>query len=338
MTNSVSIGDLSRAALLRQANTQLKSRLLVLTQESASGVKSDMAQAVGGNFGHLAQVEARLTTLAAYRETAAAAQAELAGLQAALETIGKIGSEIGNGMSSGVSATDETSISIRSRQARDDLNAVVGLMNVEIGGRFLLSGSAVETRPMGDAAGILADARAQVAGLTDPAAIAAAISGWFDAAPGLGGFADTWFGGNTDTRTVATSSQAAVTQTLTGLDPSFQDILKGLVLGALADDPAVALAREDKASLVAQAGATALAGVRALTMRRTEVGMQEEAIARDAARNAAETTAMSIARTRIVEADPYETASALTQTETSLQNLYALTARLSRLSLTDYLR
>ncbi|WP_415391689.1 hypothetical protein [Paracoccus sp. SJTW-4] len=338
MTNSVSIGDLSRAALLRQANAQLKSRLLVLTQESASGVKSDMAQAVGGNFGHLAQVEARLTTLAAYRETAAAAQAELAGLQAALETIGKIGSEIGNGMSSGVSATDETSISIRSRQARDDLNAVVGLMNVEIGGRFLLSGSAVETRPMGDAAGILADARAQVAGLTDPAAIAAAISGWFGAAPGLGGFADTWFGGNTDTRMVASSSQAAVTQTLTGLDPSFRDILKGLVLGALADDPAVALAREDKAALVAQAGTTTLAGVRALTMRRAEVGMQEEAIARDAARNAAETTAMSIARTRIVEADPYETASALTQTETSLQNLYALTARLSRLSLTDYLR
>ncbi len=338
MTNSVSIGDLSRAALLRQANAQLKSRLLVLTQESASGVKSDMAQAVGGNFGHLAQIEARLTTLAAYRETAAAAQAELAGLQAALETIGKIGSEIGNGMSSGVSATDETSISIRSRQARDDLNAVVGLMNVEIGGRFLLSGSAVETRPMGDAAGILADARAQVAGLTDPAAIAAAISGWFDAAPGLGGFADTWFGGNTDTRTVASSSQAAVTQTLTGLDPSFRDILKGLVLGALADDPAVALAREDKTALVAQAGATTLAGVRALTMRRAEVGMQEEAIARDAARNAAETTAMFIARTRIVEADPYETASALTQTETSLQNLYALTARLSRLSLTDYLR
>lgn len=335
MTNSVSIGDLSRAAVLRQANAQLKSRLVMLTQEAASGVKSDMAQAVGGNFSHLAQVEARLTALTAYREVTAAAQAELAGLQAALDTIGKIGSEIGAGMSSGLTATDQTSIAIRSRQARDDLDAVIGLMNVEIGGRFLLSGSAVETRTMGDAAGILADARAQVAGVTDPIAIAAAISDWFDAAPGQGGFADNWFGGNTGTRTAATSSYTAVTQTLTGLDPSFRDILKGLVLGALADDPAVAL--EDKASLLAQAGATTLAGVRALTMRRAEIGMQEEAIARDAARNAAETTAMSIARTRIVEADPYETASALTQTETSLQNLYALTARLARLSLTDYL-
>ena len=337
MTNSVSIGDLSRAALLRQANAQLKSRLVTLTQEAASGVKSDMAQAVGGNFGHLAQVEARLTTLTAYREATSAAQAELAGLQAALETIGKIGSEIGTGMSSGLSATDQTSIAIRSRQARDDLNAVIGLMNVEIGGRFLLSGSAVETRPMGDAAGILAAARAQVAGVTDPTAIAAAISDWFDAAPGQGGFADDWFAGNTGARTAATSPHTAVTQTLTGLDPSFRDILKGLVLGALADDPAAGVAFEDKAALVAQAGATTLAGVRALTMRRAEIGMQEEAIARDAARNAAETTAMSIARTRIVEADPYETASALTQTETSLQNLYALTARLSRLSLTDYL-
>lgn len=337
MTNSVSIGDLSRTTLLRQANVQLKSRLLALTQEAANGVKSDMAQAVGGNFGPLAQVEARLTALAAYRETAAAAQAELAGLQTALEAIGKIGSGIGAGMLSGISAADETSIAIRSRQAHDDLHAVVGLMNVDVGGRFVLSGSAVETRPLGDAAGILADARAQVAGLTDPVAIAATISGWFDAAPGLGGFADTWYGGNTEVRTVATSPHAVVAQTLTGLDPSFRDILKGLVLGALADDPGVGLAREDKATLIAQAGTTTMTGVRALTMRRAEIGMQEEAIAHDAARNAAETTAMAIARTRIVEADPYETATALTQTEASLQHLYALTARLSRLSLADYL-
>ena len=338
MTNSVSIGDLSRAALLRQANVQLKSRLMTLTQEAASGVKSDMAQAVGGNFGPLAQVEGRLTALAAYRDTAAMAQDELSGIQVALEAIGKISSDSGVGMMSGISATDSTSIGIRSRQARDDLHAVIGLMNVEIGGRFVLSGSAVEIRPMGDAASILADARALVDGLTDPVAIAATIAGWFDAAPGSGGFADAWYAGNTDGRVMATSSHAATTQTLTGLDPSFRDILKGLVLGALADDPAVPMAREDKAILISEAGSTVLTGVGALTMRRAEVGMQEEAVARDIARNAVETTAMSIARTRIVEADPYETASALTQTETSLQNLYALTARLSRLSLTDYLR
>lgn len=338
MTNSVSIGDLSRAALLRHANVQLKSRLLTLTQEAASGVKSDLAQAVGGNFGRLAQIESRLTALTAYRETSAIAQGELAGLQSALEAIGKIGSEIGTGMLSGGSAMDDASISIRSRQARDDLHAVINLMNVDVGGRFALSGTAVETRPLGDAAGILADARARVAGLTDPATIAAAVSGWFDAAPGSGGFVDSWYGGNTDPRPVAVGPHSSVTQTLTGVDPAFRDILKGLVLGALADDPAIGLAREDKAALVTQAGTVTLTGVRALTMRRAEVGMQEETIARDAARNAAETAAMMIARTGIIEADPYETAAALTQTEANLENLYALTARLSRLSLVDYLR
>ena len=54
-------------------------------------------------------------------------------------------------------------------------------------------------------------------------------------------------------------------------------------------------------------------------------------------RNGAQQTALSLARSNLVAADPYETASALTQTEGNLQTLYALTARLSRLSLTDYL-
>ena len=46
---------------------------------------------------------------------------------------------------------------------------------------------------------------------------------------------------------------------------------------------------------------------------------------------------MSLERSDILAVDPYETATALTQAEASLQNLYALTVRLSRLSLTDYL-
>ena len=49
------------------------------------------------------------------------------------------------------------------------------------------------------------------------------------------------------------------------------------------------------------------------------------------------TARLTADRAEILAADPYETATALSQTEASLQNLYALTSRLSRLSLTDYL-
>ena len=74
-----------------------------------------------------------------------------------------------------------------------------------------------------------------------------------------------------------------------------------------------------------------------LIARQADLGLLQETAERATARNAAETTALSLARSDILSADPYETASALTQAEASLQNLYALTARLSRLSLTDYL-
>ncbi|KGJ19555.1 hypothetical protein IX55_09810 [Paracoccus sanguinis] len=66
--------------------------------------------------------------------------------------------------------------------------------------------------------------------------------------------------------------------------------------------------------------------------------MQQESIDQALARNVAEGSALSIARSDILAADPYQTASELTQTEANLQNLYALTARMTKLSLTDYIR
>ena len=56
------------------------------------------------------------------------------------------------------------------------------------------------------------------------------------------------------------------------------------------------------------------------------------------ARNGAETSALEIARTDILAIDPYRTATELQSTETRLETLYTLTARLSRLSLSEYLR
>ena len=56
-----------------------------------------------------------------------------------------------------------------------------------------------------------------------------------------------------------------------------------------------------------------------------------------ATRNDAEGTGLRIMHNRLASADPYEAATALTDAEARLEKLYALTARLSRLSLMDYL-
>lgn len=337
MSNPVSVGDLSRATLLRQANAQLKTQLATLTQEAATGLKSDVPAATNGEMGRLAQVQARLSVLSAHGRNTALAQAELDGLQAAMGALEEIAVEKGPALQTAGTMSDGTSLSIRAGEAQQDFRSAVRLLNVDVGGRHLLSGTAVDRPPLADPEAILEAAKAQVAGLTSPGDIASALAAWFDAPAGTGGFADSQFQGDTAAREVAVAPGTVLRQDLGALDPSFRGLLQGLAMAALAGDPALGLTRDGQATLLAEGGRQLGAAATALTTRRAEVGLLEASVERAAARNAAETTAMSLARSDILAADPYETATALTQAEASLQNLYALTARLSRLSLTDYL-
>ena len=66
--------------------------------------------------------------------------------------------------------------------------------------------------------------------------------------------------------------------------------------------------------------------------------MAEAQIDAAQARNANESFALQIARNDLVSADPYETASKLQETEAQLEMIYTITARMTRLSLLDYMR
>lgn len=337
MSGLNSIGDLSRFVQMRQANSLLKSRLTVLSQEAASGLKADVPAATGGDMGRLAQVQTRLALIETYNRNASLAQSEMAGMQTALDTIGSIATARGPEFQSAVTIADDDSLNVKSLQAGQDFHAVVRMLNVDVGGRFILSGSVTTNPPLAAATEIMGLAKAQVAGLSDPQAIATALDDWFGSdAPG--GFAAAAYRGNQDATTSGVSGETTVANHVTALDPAFRATLKGLAMAALANDPDLALSRVDKAQLISEAGMRMSGASNAVTSVQAKVGMSQQIVENAVARNSAERTALSIARGEILAADPYETASALTQTETSLQNLYALTARLSRLSLADYIR
>ncbi|PQO24558.1 flagellar biosynthesis protein FlgL, partial [Rhodobacteraceae bacterium WD3A24] len=80
------------------------------------------------------------------------------------------------------------------------------------------------------------------------------------------------------------------------------------------------------------------AGGPALGALEGRVGAAEARVERAAARNSAEATAMESARNDLVGRDPFETASALQETTARLEKIYTVTARLSRLSLLEFLR
>ncbi len=68
------------------------------------------------------------------------------------------------------------------------------------------------------------------------------------------------------------------------------------------------------------------------------IGTVQAQVAEARARNAAEESALGIARNGLVEIDPYHRAAELQDLQNRLESFYVITARLSRLSLTEYLR
>ena len=87
-----------------------------------------------------------------------------------------------------------------------------------------------------------------------------------------------------------------------------------------------------------KAGETMITSQGELAVLQAHIGTVESRIEDAKIINSAEGAALDLARSEMLGVDPYETATKLENTQTQLETLYALTARLSRLSLVDFLR
>ena len=114
--------------------------------------------------------------------------------------------------------------------------------------------------------------------------------------------------------------------------------MKAYALAALVADGVLAGQYEDRADLLESSATRMLAGDKVLAELRAGIGTLEARVDTALARNGAETVTLEIARSSLVEIDPYDAATELQAFETQLETLYTITARLSRLSLADYLR
>ena len=75
-----------------------------------------------------------------------------------------------------------------------------------------------------------------------------------------------------------------------------------------------------------------------MTQLAAKVGVSESRIDTAQSRNAADLLTLEMAEAELVTSDPYRTAAELEAVQTNLETVYAITARLSRLTLTDFLR
>ncbi|SIQ75544.1 flagellar hook-associated protein 3 FlgL [Paracoccus thiocyanatus] len=338
MSSFHSIGDLSRSYQLRLGQHGLKTRLDRLTEELMTGVKADIPKALAGDISGLAHIESRMKMLQTFQQNASEGQNRFTTMQSVLERMQSVVDELGPRLLSEPSIASDQDLRNRADNARQDFQSMLTALNTSSGGQYLFSGSKSDSAPIGALTAMLADLNAAVAGATTAAGIAGRIDAWFDSAPGSGGFADTFYQGDDsgDTRFLI-SPDRHINSKLTANSSELRDTLKGMAIITYASEAGAAISTDTLRELFSEAGARLVKATITLTSARSDLGQQQAAITQAQARNAAEITALSLARTNMVGADPYETTTALEETEARIQSLYALTARLSKLSLTDYL-
>ena len=331
-----SIGDLSQSFQLRRDNARLKEGLQRLTAELSTGRIADLRAASGGDLRPLASVERSVSLLASVRTSnaeaalfAEVAQTALSDVQSGAETLSA------TALLARTSAVP-AQIDAVGREAVQQFEAAVARLNMQAAGRTIFAGLATDGPALRPGSEILDTLETVVAGAATAADVGAALDAWF--APG-GGYETLAYAGSPDPlRPFRVSPGESVDLPVTALAPAIRDTLRGLAMSALLDRGVLGGDVAERAALAGASGESLIAARDGLVTLRGQVGDAEAAIERSRVRNESERAAAERARATIVEADPFQAATELQALQGQLETLYAITARLSGLSLTNFLR
>ncbi len=332
-----SIGDQARIFHLRHHNTQTKADLTRLTQELASGQVSDLSTALRGDFSALSSIERGLRLADAYRQSAVEAALMTSGAQSSLEVVRNELDAIGPALLSatGIGVTHQMEIVADNAGAR--LSTAMAALNQEIAGRTLFSGTATDTAPLITTEALMDHLTPLAAGATDGADLIATLESWF-MDPG-GGFETLAYQGSSDPAPGFTVAEGeTISNPLSALDPSVRQALMGMALATLVSQdqgPSSDAARHQMLEHAALQMIESSAGV---TRMQARLGDVEDRIETAKVRNETTSFVLEQERNGLIGIDPYTVATQLQEAQTRLESLYLLTTRLSRLSLTEYMR
>ena len=331
----VSLGDMAQSFMLRRQNVALKSDLQRLSLELTTGRVADIAARVSGDLVPLSAIDASLARLNGYRAVTAEAGLFAGSMQTALGVVDEVASDLSRTLLAAASSSTQALIDAAGTEARSRLETVMSALNTRVGDRSLFAGTATNGPAIVPAETMMLALDAAIIGAATAQDIEVAVSAWFNAPAG---FAATAYTGNVALARVNIAPGEEAALDITATDPAIRATLKGLALAALLGRGALAGQPAERQSLANRAGLSLLESQTDRTYLAARIGTAQAQIDAAASRNAAESTSLQIARADITAADPFETASKLQETQQQLEKIYAITARITRLSLMDYLR
>ncbi len=332
-----SVGDLAHSYSMRSHSTRIKQEFIRLSETLASGQHTDMSKQLRGEFSGLASVERSIEKLSSFRTTASETKTLLETAQIALETFQDLGTEMGPSLITAGNSAHPAILRTTSNDAAQKMDSAVSALNVRIADRSVFSGRATDMPALISASEMLEEIHTLVAGLSDVQDVLNTVETWFTASGG--GYETFAFKGSSTTLApIPVSEDEQVQFDVTAEAEAVRSSLQAFALAAISVDLPLISGNAEQASLMKEAGELMLTSQSDVAILRADIGAMEAYTEGAHVRNEAALSTFKIMQTELYSADPYETATQLEIAQTQLEAVYTLTARISRLSLADYLR
>ena len=332
MSLSITPDLLSFSTMARNV-ADLKSRADTARTEATNQRVQDVTAHTNGNVGEAHLLKKAVDDVIAYQESLTFAIGRAATTQTVLGSINEDSARIGTEALAAARRNDDAVLRSSAEQARGAVFTVFAALNANVGGRALFGGDVAEQFPLSSPEQLISDIEAIVATAPDLATAQADIDAYFN--DPAGGFATSIYqGGAGEAPDVEIAPGVRVNVSVKADTQEIRDMLRGLVSIAVYESAGFPDGRA-----LAESGAThTLNAESAFADLRAVIGDGEARLENARARYAEEQAALTTLFNQRTSRDPFEAAAELELLETQLESAFLLTARLSQLSLANFLR
>lgn len=327
----------ARQHLIGRLIAELRGRADIAREEAVTGRLADPAKAAGGRTGEMLALEGALARTSEYRQIIQLSQARAAAIQGSLDLLRDVAVELSARGQTALDSGLDVAGGAASAEARQALEATIAALNVTFGGRALFAGDAGDGNALASTEGFLTTALTVLETQPTAGQAFASLTAEFT---GTGGLYETalYQGGSGDSPASEIAPGERLAYAVRADEPAIRALLRDLVALAAAFDPSNAIPDDARRGLAAHAVAGLRDDVEGLAALGAGVGAAEERMATADARHRATETNLNLAHEKLVGRDQYEAAAALSGLESQLEIAYLTAARLSRLSLANFLR
>jgi len=152
----MSINSINYASsLLGQSVRNINNQLSNLSTQLSTGLKSTNYAGMGVNEGFAVAARSQLANISAFGDTMTNVNTIIAAANTALQSLSDTGGQVQSNAAASPQNLTSTGQTVGQQNAQSELSSIVGILNTQVGDRYIFSGSAINTPAVASADDIL---------------------------------------------------------------------------------------------------------------------------------------------------------------------------------------